>query len=212
MQSRNPPVYALHAGDPNPEERHNESLNFFYIMSTFGGRNRGHKNCLKGGIQKNKMEIKNKHAMNIWLSSLRIRAHLSWRTGKHLHVLHVLRAYSTCSYPGYQDTTTYAALRTNMSATPSSCLLQSLQSNGYVQSVPSHPPNTLTLKRSWSSSCARWLISWWPKHSNYDGVFLHAAHCLIHSTIVHSALLATANYSRTSHIYHISHLTIPTTI
>ena len=52
----------------------------------------------------------NKHAMNIWLSSLRIRAHLSWRTGKHLHVLHVLRTYSTCSYPGYQDTTTYAAL------------------------------------------------------------------------------------------------------
>ena len=33
----------------------------------------------------------NKHAVNIWLSSLRIRAHLSWRTGKHLHVLHVLR-------------------------------------------------------------------------------------------------------------------------
>ena len=52
----------------------------------------------------------NKHAMNIWLSSLRIRAHLSWRTGKRLHVLHVLRTYSTCSYPGYQDTTTYAAL------------------------------------------------------------------------------------------------------
>ena len=52
--------------------------------------------------------------MNIWLSSLRIRAHLSWRTGKHLHVLHVLhvlRTYSTCSYPGYQDTTTYAALQ-----------------------------------------------------------------------------------------------------
>ena len=43
----------------------------------------------------------NNHAMNIWLSSLRIRAHLSWRTGKHLHVLHVLRTYSTCSYPGY---------------------------------------------------------------------------------------------------------------
>ena len=42
--------------------------------------------------------------------SLRIRAHLSWRTGKHLHVLHVLRTYSTCSYPGYQNTTTYAAL------------------------------------------------------------------------------------------------------
>ena len=54
--------------------------------------------------------------MNIWLSSLRIRAHLSWRTGKHLHVLHVLRTYSTCSYPGYQDTTTYAALPTNMSS------------------------------------------------------------------------------------------------
>ena len=52
----------------------------------------------------------NKHAMNIWLSSLKIRAHLSWRTGKHLHVLHVLRTYPTCSYPGYQDTTTYAAL------------------------------------------------------------------------------------------------------
>ena len=32
------------------------------------------------------------------------------RTGKHLHVLHVLRTYSTCSYPGYQDTTAYAAL------------------------------------------------------------------------------------------------------
>ena len=43
----------------------------------------------------------NKYAMNIWLSSLRIRAHLSWRTGKHLHVLHVLQTYSTCSYPGY---------------------------------------------------------------------------------------------------------------
>merc|ERR1711911_321874 len=42
--------------------------------------------------------------------SLRTGAHLSWRTGKHLHVLHVLRTYSTCSYPGYQDTTTYAAL------------------------------------------------------------------------------------------------------
>ena len=52
----------------------------------------------------------NKYAMNKWLSSLRIRAHLSWRTGKHLHVLPVLRTYSTCSYPGYQDTTTYAAL------------------------------------------------------------------------------------------------------
>ena len=40
----------------------------------------------------------NKHAMNIWLSSLRIRAHLSWRTGKHLHALHdVLWTYSTCS-------------------------------------------------------------------------------------------------------------------
>ena len=53
----------------------------------------------------------NKYAMNIWLSSLKIRAHLSWRTGKHLHVLHVLRTCSTCSYPGYQDTATYAALR-----------------------------------------------------------------------------------------------------
>ena len=52
----------------------------------------------------------NKYAMNIWLSSLKIRAHLSWRTGKHLHVLHVLRTYSTCSCPGQQDTTTYAAL------------------------------------------------------------------------------------------------------
>ena len=55
----------------------------------------------------------NKYAMNIWLSSLRIRAHLSWRTGKHLHVLHVLRTYSTCSCPGQQDTTTYAALPNN---------------------------------------------------------------------------------------------------
>ena len=43
----------------------------------------------------------NKHAMNIWLSSLRIRAHLSWRTVKHLHVLHVLQTYSTCSHPGW---------------------------------------------------------------------------------------------------------------
>ena len=40
----------------------------------------------------------NKYAINIWLSSLRIRAHLSWRTGKHLHALHdVLWTYSTCS-------------------------------------------------------------------------------------------------------------------
>ena len=29
---------------------------------------------------------------------------------KHLHVLHVLRTYSTCSCPGQQDTTNYAAL------------------------------------------------------------------------------------------------------
>ena len=43
----------------------------------------------------------NKYAMNIWLSVLRIRAHLSWRTGKHLHVFHVLRTYSTCSHPGW---------------------------------------------------------------------------------------------------------------
>ena len=60
----------------------------------------------------------NKHALNIFIwaqfsenqsmvlqepehGSLRIRAHLSWRTGKHLHVLHVLRTYSMCSYPGY---------------------------------------------------------------------------------------------------------------
>ena len=42
----------------------------------------------------------NKHAMNIWLGSLRIRAHLSERTGKHLHILHVFRTYSTCSHPG----------------------------------------------------------------------------------------------------------------
>ena len=48
--------------------------------------------------------------MNVSLSSLRTRAHLSWRTGKHLHVLHVLPTYSTCSYPGNQDTTIYAAL------------------------------------------------------------------------------------------------------
>ena len=64
----------------------------------------------------------NKHAMNISLSSLRIRAHLSWRTGKHLHVLHVLRTYSTCSYPGYQDTTTYAALSDTIQRTiPYNC-------------------------------------------------------------------------------------------
>ena len=56
----------------------------------------------------------NKYAMNIWLSSLKIRAHLSWRTGKHLHVLHVRRTCSTCSCPGQQDTTTYAALAKTM--------------------------------------------------------------------------------------------------
>ena len=42
-----------------------------------------------------------KHAVNIWLSSLRIRARLSWRTGKQLHVVHVLRTYSSCSHPGW---------------------------------------------------------------------------------------------------------------
>ena len=69
----------------------------------------------------------NKYAMNIWLSSLKIRAHLSWRTGKHLHVLHVLRTYSTCSCPGQQDTTTYAALAemiNNMKNDNYSCFLQ----------------------------------------------------------------------------------------
>ena len=64
----------------------------------------------------------NKHAMNIWLSSLRIRAHLSWRTGKHLHVLHVLWTYSTCSYPGYQATTTYAALLLYMKSSKTAML------------------------------------------------------------------------------------------
>ena len=37
----------------------------------------------------------NKHTMNIWLSSVKIRVHLSWRTGKHLHVLR------TYSHPGW---------------------------------------------------------------------------------------------------------------
>ena len=64
----------------------------------------------------------NKYAMNIWLSSLKIRAHLSWRTGKHLHVLHVLRTYSTCSCPGQQDTTTYAALLLTERTTAQGCL------------------------------------------------------------------------------------------
>ena len=58
--------------------------------------------------------------MNIFFSStasknwstvfLRIRVHLSWRTGKHLHCLRVLRIYSTCSQPGWQDGTNYASL------------------------------------------------------------------------------------------------------
>ena len=72
----------------------------------------------------------NKHAMNIWLSSLRIRAHLSWRTGKHLHVLHVLRTYPTCSYPGYQDTTTYAALT-------STCIFELKPSKNLIGKVTS---------------------------------------------------------------------------
>ena len=58
----------------------------------------------------------NKHAMIIWLSSLRIRAHLIWRTGKHRHVLHVLRTYSTCSHPVWKDgTKIYATLVTLLS-------------------------------------------------------------------------------------------------
>ena len=69
----------------------------------------------------------NKHALNIFIwaqfsenqsmvlqepehGSLRIRMHLSWRTGKHLHVLHVLQTYSTCSLPGWWDGTNYATL------------------------------------------------------------------------------------------------------
>ena len=38
---------------------------------------------------------------NIAHPYLRIRAHLNWRSGKHLHVLHVLRTNSTCSHPGW---------------------------------------------------------------------------------------------------------------
>ena len=43
--------------------------------------------------------------------------HLSWRTGKHLHVFHVLhvthvlQTYSMFSHPGLQDGTISAALR-----------------------------------------------------------------------------------------------------
>ena len=51
----------------------------------------------------------NKHAMNIWLSSLRIRAHLSWKTGKqspcspcapnllHMLVFRILGYHNLCS-------------------------------------------------------------------------------------------------------------------
>jgi len=60
----------------------------------------------------------NKHAMNIFIYSLFIHYQItvlrepdqSTVLRKHLHVLHVLRTYSTCSCPGQQDTTTYAAL------------------------------------------------------------------------------------------------------
>ena len=43
----------------------------------------------------------NKDAMNIFILTSTIRAHLSWRTRKHLHVLHVLWTYSMCSQPGW---------------------------------------------------------------------------------------------------------------
>ena len=62
--------------------------------------------------------------------SLRIRAHLSWRTGKHLHVLHVLRTYPTCSYPGYQDTTTYAALIGDYDDADQGCIIRSILPSG----------------------------------------------------------------------------------
>ena len=87
----------------------------------------------------------NKHAMNIWLSSLRIRAHLSWRTGKHLHVL---RTYSTCSYPGYQDTTTYAALNLGMT------LEQRLTLCKHWTSPGSMPPPSPCAPRRRIASCS----------------------------------------------------------
>ena len=76
----------------------------------------------------------NKYAMNIWWSSLRIRAHLSWRTGKHFHVFHVFRTYSMCSYPRYQDTTTYAALpTTGMTDRPPAVLKKVRHSDWHIQ-------------------------------------------------------------------------------
>ena len=73
--------------------------------------------------------------MNKGHGSLRIRAHLSWRTGKHLHVLHVLPTYSTCSYPGYQDTTTYAALHFGMYLTSNDPLSKGKRSNNCVENI-----------------------------------------------------------------------------
>ena len=98
----------------------------------------------------------NKHAVNIWLSSLRIRAHLSWRTGKHLHVLHVLRTYPTCSYPGYQDTTTYAALPPPPSHSHLSLSLSLLAQ--VPQKVRSELPET-DFRRDPSADFALWRIS-----------------------------------------------------
>ena len=107
----------------------------------------------------------NKYAMNVWLSSLRIRAHLSWRTGKHLHVFHVLRTYSTCSYPGYQDTTTYAALPSGLNVISFVVLL-------FYQLVLS---STLTLPNS-TFGYIHTVFVWWAPFSHSYTIWTKRKH------------------------------------
>ena len=67
---------------------------------------------------------------------------------KHSHVLHVLRTYSTCSYPGYQDTTTYAALRTAQKYN----VAFGGRNTGSVSPIWRAPPNASLMRTACSST------------------------------------------------------------
>ena len=112
----------------------------------------------------------NKHAMNILLSSLRIRAHLIWRTGKRLHVLHVLPSrmvgWNELCSPDLKTTT---IIQTSWSSFTGRCLTWRQQ--GTAHSSLSSTTLSLGVTPGWSRllSSSSWSLqtsSWSPTQSH----------------------------------------------
>ena len=85
--------------------------------------------------------------MNIWLSSLSIRAHFSWRTGKHLHVLHVLRTYSAVHILPSWMVGWNELCNSDCKVQPLICNLQIINSEVQIKN------QKLQIKKSWITNC-----------------------------------------------------------